>query len=85
MLSIGSTTGTGMDNKLIVAIALKTLAADVILAHNHPSGAINPSTEDLIISKRLSESLKMIDIKILNHFIITPIDGYYSFADKGQI
>lgn len=84
-MSKGGTSGTVMDIKLIVSIALKTLASGVILAHNHPSGALKPSTEDLLITNRLEESLKLFDIKVIDHLIISPDWVYFSFADEGNL
>lgn len=85
MMSKGGTTGTIADIKLITCIAIKTLASGVILAHNHPSGSLKPSTEDLVITKKLIESLKMFDIKLIDHLIITQKDEHYSFCDMGDI
>ncbi len=85
MVSKGGTSGTVMDIKLVVAIALKTLSTGVILAHNHPSGALKPSTEDLYITKRLEEALRLFDIKIIDHLIITPNNEHYSFCDMGNL
>ncbi len=85
MMSKGGTSGTVADIKLITCIAIKTLASGVILAHNHPSGSLKPSTEDLLITKKLSDSLKLFDIKIIDHLIVSPEGGYYSFADLGNI
>lgn len=85
MVSKGGTSGTVMDVKLVVSIALKTLATGVIIAHNHPSGALKPSTEDVLITKRLEESLKLFDIKVIDHLIVSPEGGYFSFADLGDL
>ena len=85
MMSKGGTSGTIADIKLIACIAIKTLASGVILAHNHPSGLLKPSTEDLLITKKLSDSLKLFDIKIIDHLIITYNDEFYSFCDMGVL
>jgi len=77
-------TGTGteclVDVKLLSAIALQCLCCNVILAHNHPSGNLRPSKADETLTWRIASVLKLFDIKILDHIILT-IDGYYSFAD----
>jgi DNA repair protein RadC len=52
------------------------------LYHNHPSGQLQPSSEDLKITKDLKEFAKIIDISILDHIIFTD-NGYFSFADQG--
>ena len=64
--------------------AIKSNAASVIVAHNHPSGDPEPSEDDLTITKRLIEAGKILGIKVLNHVIITK-DNYFSFKEKGLI
>ena len=58
-------------------------AAAVIFAHNHPSGLAEPSQADKAITVKLTEALKLLDIRVLDHFIIG--DDDYSFAEKGLI
>ena len=55
----------------------------VILVHNHPSGMLRPSAEDIALTKRISEGAKLLDLRVLDHIIISN-SGYYSFADEGQ-
>jgi DNA repair protein RadC len=74
--------GTVVDIKLIAKYAIDCLASGVILAHNHPSGNLKPSNEDLAITKRIKEGLKTLDIQVLDHIILTS-DGYLSFGDEG--
>ncbi len=81
-LFIGSTDATTMDIKLIASIAIKVLAAGVIMAHNHPSGNAQPSTADMAISKKIKEGLELLGIRSLDFLIVTP-EKYYSFADEG--
>ena len=64
-------------------IALKTSA--VIVAHNHPSGNLNPSESDTRITQKIKEAGNVMDIQLLDHLIITPGEDYYSFADNGVI
>ena len=71
-----------MDIKLIAKYAIDCLASAVILAHNHPSGNLKPSNEDLAITKKVKEGLKILDISVLDHIILTS-DGYLSFGDEG--
>ena len=80
-LSTGGTSTTVVDNKLIFAAALKTMANKIIIAHNHPSGSAKPSQEDIILTKRLRESAKLLDIQLLDHIILT-IDSFCSFCDE---
>jgi DNA repair protein RadC len=60
------------------------LASSIILAHNHPSGNLQPSNADKEITDKLKEAGKLLDINVLDHLIISH-RGYYSFADDGLI
>ena len=83
-ISIGGVAGTVVDSKLIFKKALDVLASSIVLFHNHPSGNLNPSTNDVLITKNLVAAGKILDIKVLDHLIISE-KGYYSFADGGII
>ena len=83
-VSKGGQTGTVVDAKVVFAAALKCKAVSLVISHNHPSGNLNPSMADISITKKLVEGGKLLDIKVLDHLIITPY-GYYSFADEGKI
>lgn len=83
-ISTGGTTGTVVDTKVIFQTALKANAHSLILAHNHPSGNLNPSEADIKITKNIREAGKLMDISLVDHLIITD-EGYYSFADEGMI
>lgn len=82
-ISLGGTSGTVTDVKIILQYALKINAQGIIICHNHPSGALNPSESDTKITHKISEAAKLLDIQLLDHIIITPHEGYYSFADNG--
>lgn len=82
-LAIGGTRATVIDPKLVFATALKALSAGIILAHNHPSGNLAPSQSDRALTERLFKGAKLLDMKLLDHLILTPDGGYYSFADEG--
>jgi len=75
-------TGTVVDIRLVLSVALKTLCSGIVIAHTHPSGNINPSKEDLALTLKLKEAAKLMDIALLDHFILTA-DSYYSFAADG--
>ena len=81
-ISKGGIAGTVCDPKLIFAAALKASASSLILAHNHPSGNLQPSQVDLQLTTKLKEGRKFLDLPILDHLIIA-VEGYYSFADEG--
>lgn len=80
-LSKGGITGTLVDVRLIMKQALETGAVALILAHNHPSGTLRPSAADEQITQKIVQASKSLDIKVLDHLIITQKD-YFSFADK---
>lgn len=81
-ISQGGLSGTVADPKVIFAAALKSCASVIILAHNHPSGELDPSREDIAITKKLKAGAELLDLKVLDHLIISK-DTYYSFADEG--
>lgn len=80
-LSSGGLTSTVVDVRLIFATAIKTLATAIIIAHNHPSGQTNPSGSDKHITEKIKKAGEVLDIKLLDHLIITD-ETYYSFADE---
>jgi DNA repair protein RadC len=79
----GSIKSTVIDIKLILASGILLMSSGVIVAHNHPSGNLKPSREDLALTKRLSTALQYMEMKLIDHFIITPDDDYLSFANEG--
>ena len=81
-ISAGGTTGTIADPKLAFSIALKCLASAIILSHNHPSGAVEPSESDNSITNKFKNAGLLLDIKVLDHLIVTD-DNYFSYADEG--
>ncbi|WP_316822345.1 RadC family protein [Pedobacter gandavensis] len=83
-ISKGGLTGTVADPKVIFKIALEHNAAYVVLAHNHPSGNLKPSQEDLKLTAKLVSSGKLLDLHILDHLIITN-KSFFSFNDDGLI
>ncbi len=83
-LSSGGIAGTIVDIRIILSIALKSLASGLILAHNHPSGELTPSRADKELTQKLKEASKLMDILLLDHLIIDK-SNYYSFADNGEI
>jgi len=81
-LSKGGITGTVVDVRLIFKTALENNATSIILTHNHPSGKLQASDADVAITKKLKLAAEQLDIKVLDHIIITETD-YYSFQDEG--
>ena len=84
MLSRGGVSGTVVDAKIIFKRALEETASGLILAHNHPSGNLKPSQEDINLTKRLKEAGRSLDISVLDHLIITD-HTFFSFADEGLL
>ncbi len=84
LVSKGGLSETVVDPKIIFGMALQHQASNIFLIHNHPSGNLKPSRQDILLTKRLAEAGKILDIHILDHLIITD-KGYYSFADEGNI
>jgi len=83
-ISRGGIGGTVVDLKLIFGTAFKAGASNIILAHNHPSGNLLPSNQDLALTKKIVAAGNIVDIKIIEHLIITN-EGYYSFSDEGLL
>ena len=82
----GGITGTVADIRIIMGVALKSMACGIIISHNHPSGTLKPSSADKELTQRINEAGKMLDITLLDHIIISPYEGsFYSFADEGLI
>ncbi|WGQ09918.1 JAB domain-containing protein [Pedobacter gandavensis] len=81
----GGVSAVVVDAKLIFGVALKASASAIILAHCHPSGNLDPSSQDITITNKLIEIGKYLDLRILDHLILTPDNGYFSFADDGLI
>ena len=81
-LSVGGIIGTLVDVRLVFKMALEKGATALILCHNHPSGALIPSDADKQITKRLKAAGDSLEIKVLDHLIITETK-YYSFVDEG--
>ncbi len=83
-ISKGGVSGTIADSKIIFKNAIEQLASAIILCHNHPSGNLTPSHEDKLLTKKLVETGKMLDLPVLDHIIVGEKD-YFSFADEGII
>ncbi len=83
-ISFGGVSQTLVDPKLIFKKALDCLASKIILVHNHPSGVLNPSYQDIGITRKLQQGGKLLDILIDDHIIITE-NGYFSFSDEGMM
>jgi DNA repair protein RadC len=83
-ISSGGTSSTIIDPKVVFTMALNCGASYFILGHNHPSGKLEPSNEDMSITKELRMAGKLLRLDLIDHLIVTP-QGFYSFADKGAL
>lgn len=84
LMSVGGLTSTMMDVRLVLRDALLSKATAMILIHNHPSQTLTASNADVTITKKVKEAGLLMDIKLLDHLILTQ-DNYYSFADDGVL
>lgn len=80
----GTTTQTSVYPREVVRTGLKLNASAVIFAHNHPSGSVEPSRADEMLTNQLRQALALVDIKVLDHFIVTDTSTM-SFAERGLI
>ena len=83
-VSKGGISGTVVDPKIVFKLALSYQASSIVLCHNHPSGNLKPSTEDISLTKKIKEAGRFLEIPILDHVIISD-NGYFSFADEGMM
>lgn len=83
-VSSGGMTGTVVDPKMIFKAALDAKAVSIILCHNHPSGNVKPSQQDIDLTKKITSAGKLMEIIVLDHVIVSQ-NAYYSFADEGMV
>ncbi|WP_235296648.1 RadC family protein [Portibacter marinus] len=83
-ISVGGVAGTIVDPKVIFKPAILLLATGVILFHNHPSGNLKPSRNDLMLTNKLIDAGRQLDIVVHDHLIVGN-GGYYSFRDEGEM
>lgn len=81
IVSIGTLNSSLIHPRETFEVAIKNHAASIVICHNHPSGELKPSEDDLIVTKSLVEAGKLLGIKIADHIIITK-DSYFSFKEK---
>ena len=82
IVSEGGITGTVADPRIILKKALEHNAVNIVLCHNHPSGSLQPSRADEVLTKKIKEAAMLLDMTVVDHIIVSE-DGYYSFADEG--
>ena len=84
-LSSGGLTGTVADPRLLFAAAIKLGACSIILCHNHPSQNRQASKADIELTQKTKQGADLLDLKLLDHLIITKTEGYRSMMDEGEI
>ncbi len=83
-ISKGGFSATVVDVRVILKAALQCNASAMILVHNHPSGNTTPSNEDIMLTNKIKEAAKLMDIQVLDHFIVS-YQGTYSFNEHGYL
>ncbi len=84
IVSIGTLNFSVVHPREVFEEAVKNLAAGIIVSHNHPSGCVNPSQEDIKLTKRLAEAGRILGIELLDHVIVSN-EGYFSFKENSLI
>ena len=83
-VSEGGLTETAVDVRLILQGALLTNATQIILAHNHPSGNLKPSSQDDMLTRNVKNACEVMRVHFTDHLILSA-DNYYSYRDEGRI
>ena len=84
-ISEGGISATYVDVRLILQAALLANATQVILAHNHPSGSMKPSTLDDALTEKVRKVAELMEIHVADHIILSPEQEYYSYHDEGKL
>ncbi|NVK53828.1 MAG: JAB domain-containing protein [Flavobacteriaceae bacterium] len=77
----GGISSVTVDIKILLVTAIKLMASSIIVAHNHPSGVLKPSDQDLRLTGKLKEALKLLDIELFDHLIISPEGNFISIIN----
>jgi DNA repair protein RadC len=80
----GTIDGASVHPREVVRVVIEAAAAAVVLFHNHPSGVARPSQADELITRRLREALALLDVRVLDHLIVTATEAF-SFAEAGRL
>lgn len=83
-ISTGGIAGTVVDVRIILNLCLQCQGTACIIAHNHPSGNLNPSRTDRALTSKIKNALKLIDVQLLDHLILTEND-FYSFVNEDKL
>lgn len=83
-ISSGGVSSTIVDSRIVLRYAIENLASNIVLVHNHPSGNLTPSKDDIELTKKIITACKTLDIKVLDHIIIGR-NKFFSFSDEGLL
>lgn len=83
-VSSGGFSGTVLDPRVVMTIALNNASSSIILAHNHPSGNLKPSEGDRAVTEKIKNACEFFDMKLLDHLIITD-ESYFAFSENGLL
>lgn len=84
-IGMGSAAACTVCPRMVMQYALLANASGIILTHNHPSGSVQPSRADDQVTERIKECAKVFDVQVVDHVIIAPFGGWYSYADMGRM
>lgn len=84
-ISEGGLTSTIVDVRMIMQTELVSNATSIILTHNHPSGNLYPSGQDDSLTRKIKSACELMDIRLLDHIIVTPYDSFYSYCNEGRL
>lgn len=84
-ISEGGISATYVDARLILQAALLANATQIIMAHNHPSGSMKPSTLDDALTEKVRKVAELMEIHVADHIILSPEQEYYSYHDEGKL
>jgi DNA repair protein RadC len=80
----GGFDSTAVDVRMLIKIALENSASAIAVCHNHPSGSLTPSKQDIAVTQKIKNACALMDIRFLDHLIVTG-NEYFSFVDKGML
>lgn len=83
-VSSGGFSGSVLDPRVVMTIALQNASSSIILAHNHPSGNLKPSEGDKSVTEKIRKACEFFDMKLLDHLIITD-ESYFAFSENGLL
>jgi len=81
----GGISAVSVDIRICFAMALKARASGMIIAHNHPSGRLKPSRQDATLTENFVKAGDLLNIKVLDHLIVSPQGDYYSFLENDML